>query len=190
MDRATLVRIVRLTFNEETISEFEDLYAEHSPAIALRKGENLSCSVLYGRQQRTCLLLDRRFGHIYYPKDEGTDIKGNTRFFQFADRICRGTGIPVDGGAFSVGVPRPVECYVCGNSQYGSVFHSRALGNDLPGSSYYNEDVCRGKTEWNIGAFVNPPTFRVADSISEIHRGPCINSYVTAAHFCIRVGYR
>jgi|TARA_B110000116_G_C16612094_1_gene479884 quinol monooxygenase YgiN len=38
MDRATLVRIVRLTFNEETISEFEDLYAEHSPAIALRKG--------------------------------------------------------------------------------------------------------------------------------------------------------
>lgn len=38
MGRATLVRIVRLTFNEDTISEFEDLYAEHSPAIALRKG--------------------------------------------------------------------------------------------------------------------------------------------------------
>ena len=38
MSGTTLVRIVRLTFNEETISQFEELYAEHSPAIALRKG--------------------------------------------------------------------------------------------------------------------------------------------------------
>ena len=33
-----LVRIVRLTFNEETIGEFESLYAEHYEAISSVKG--------------------------------------------------------------------------------------------------------------------------------------------------------
>jgi len=37
-DATILVRIVRLTFNEETIGDFEALYAIHSPAIALRNG--------------------------------------------------------------------------------------------------------------------------------------------------------